>query len=148
MPFRFSLQPVLRFRASLERQRELVLQEANQKTSGVRRQIENLVGRLAENAATSAREMQSGTNAAQLHFEMLCRSILLEHRHGLETELAQCEQAARRCSLEYRQARIQREMIERLRDHRLAAYRREEMSRQQQWLDELFLLRREYLRQR
>jgi len=148
MPFRFSLQPVLRFRSSLERQQELLLQEANQKTSAVRRQIETLDAHLAENAAASARDMKSGTSAAELHFEILCRSVLLEHRRQLEMELAQCQEVGRRRSLEYRQARMQRETIDRLREQKLAAYQREETYRQQQWLDELVLLRREYLRGR
>jgi len=146
MTFRFSLQAVLRFRASLEHQQELLLQQAHQNAAAVRRKIETLDHRLAENTALTMRELKAGAHAAQLHFEMLCRASLLEYRHKLETELIECEKLCQRRSLDYRLARQQREVLDRLRNQRLEVYRLEEARRQQQRLDELFLWRREFLR--
>lgn len=112
----------------------------------MRRQIETLDHHLGENAARAMRELEAGARAAQLHFEMLCRSSLLEYRRRLETELIQGEELCQRRSLEYQQARQQREVLDRLRQQRIEAYRLEETRRQQQRLDELFLWRREFLR--
>ena len=146
MPFRFSLQPVLRFRASLERQHELLLEQANQKTAALRLEIEAVDRHSTESAARAQRELEAGSPAAELHFELLCRSSLLEYRRKLEAELTRCEELRQRRSLEYRQARQQREVIEQLRHERLKIYRLEEAHRQQQRLDEAFLARREFLR--
>jgi flagellar export protein FliJ len=146
MAFRFSLQPLLRFRKSVEHQQELLLQEANHQVARARHQIESVDGCVAEMAAREARELNSGVSAAELQFEDLCRSVLLEHRRQLEKVLAQREDIRVHRSQAFHTARRQREVVDTLRQHQLQLYRHEEKRKEQRYLDELFLLRQEFRR--
>jgi flagellar export protein FliJ len=142
MAFRFSLHALLRFRQSVERQQELLLQEANHQVALARAAIEAVDGRMAEMAAKGARALDCGVSAAELQFEEHCRSVLVEHRHQLERTLAQREDIRARRSQEFHQARRQREVVDTLRWQQLQLYRQQEKRKEQRYLDELFLLRR------
>ncbi|MBZ5706042.1 MAG: flagellar FliJ family protein [Acidobacteriia bacterium] len=146
MAFRFSLQALLRFRKSVEHQQELLLQEANHQVALVRHEIESLDKRMAEIAVRGALELTSGVRAAELQFEGLCRSVLLEQRRQLEKVLAQREEIRVRHRQAFHHARRQREVVDTLRQHQLQLYRQQEKRKEQRSLDELFLLRREFLR--
>jgi flagellar FliJ protein len=146
MTFRFSLQALLRFRKSMEHQQELLLQEANHQVARVRHEIESVDQCMAEMTAREARELDSGVSAAELQFEGLCRSVLLEHRRQLEKALAEREEIRVRRSQAFHQARQQREVVDTLRQNQLQTYRQQEKRAEQRYLDELFLLRREFLR--
>jgi flagellar export protein FliJ len=142
MAFRFSLQALLRFRKSVEHQQELLLQEANHQVARVRHEIESVDGCIAEMAARGTRELTSGVSAAELQFEGLCRSVLLQHRRQLEKALAECEEIRVHRSQAFHQARRQREVVDTLRQNQLQLCRQEEKREEQRYLDELFLLRR------
>jgi flagellar export protein FliJ len=148
MPFRFPLQTLLRFRQSMERQQELRLQEANRQVAAVRLQIENVEQRKDGLAETERRELAAGVSAAQLHFHILVRSLLGRKRELLEHELAQCEEVRRQRHSEFRQAHQEREVVTALREDQLRTYAQTEARREQRRLDDMFLLRREFLRRR
>ena len=148
MPFRFPLQTLLRFRQSLERQQELRLQEAHQQVAAIRQQIARVRQSRAELDLEELRELQSGVSAAQLHFHILVRSLLAKRRESLEGELARREESLRERQQEFQAARRQREAVATLRDGQLRAYTQTEARREQRRLDDLFLLRREFLRRR
>jgi len=148
MPFRFPLQTLLRFRQSLERQQELRLQEAHQQVAAIRQQIARVRQSRAELDLEELRELQSGVSAAQLHFHILVRSLLAKRRESLEGELARREESLRERQQEFQAARRQREAVAALRDGQLRAYTQTEARREQRRLDDLFLLRREFLRRR
>jgi flagellar export protein FliJ len=146
MAFRFTLHALLRFRQSVERQQQLLLQEANHQVALVRRGIEVLDGHLGAIAAHDAGELENGVRAAELQFQLLCRAILLGHRRQLETTLAQREEVRISRSQAFHEARRQREAVETLRQLQWQAYQQGQKRKEQRYLDELFLLRRAFLR--
>jgi flagellar export protein FliJ len=146
MAFRFPLEVLLRVRQSLERQHELRLQEANQRVMMLRQQIEDVHSE-AENILTRRRpQFESGISAAELQFDVLCQSVLTERQHGLEKQQVEAEALRHTRSEEFLQARRQREVIDTLRHHQLQDHQQAEARQDQRRLDDLFLLRRAYLR--
>jgi len=148
MPFRFSLQTLLRFRQSVERQWELRLQEANQQVIEVEREIETVQQRKAELARYELRQLSQGVAGAQLHFHTLVRSRLAERREVLQRELARRREARADCLCQLQVAHREREAVDALRESQLRIYRQEASRREQRRLDDLFLLRRDYLSRR
>jgi flagellar export protein FliJ len=148
MAFRFPLEALLRVRQGLERQQELRLQEANHRVAALRRQIEDTL-REKENIAVQRRsQLESGVSAAELQFDLLCRSALTARQDALEKQLVEAEGFRRRCSEDFQKARQQREVVDTLRHHQLQDYHQQEARQGQRRLDDLFLLRRSYLRHR
>jgi flagellar export protein FliJ len=146
MPFHFSLQAVLHFREGLEHQQELRLRAANQQVARVRHLIEQMDVRSQEIYSRQQAELGSGITAAELRFGLLCEAELLRHRRELEGELVRLQQLREKQREIYQQARRARQTLEALRDSQLAFYRKEAARREQRNLDDLFLMRREYLR--
>jgi flagellar export protein FliJ len=146
MAFRFPLETLLRMRKGLERQQELRLQEASFRVGLLQRQIEDVRGEI-ENISTRQRPaLEFGIRAGELHFDILCGSVLQQHQHTLETNLIEAEAFRRSCREEFQQARQQREVMDTLRLHQLHNYHQQEARQDQRRLDDLFLLRRAYLR--
>jgi flagellar export protein FliJ len=146
MAFHFPLQAVLHFRQSLEHQQELRLRAANQQLARVQRLIEQMDLRRRENRSTQTNELSAGVTAAELRFELLCEGELLRHRRELEQQLLRLEQLRQQQRELLQQARWARETLESVRDRQLRVYQKEALRREQRSLDDLFLLRREYLR--
>ncbi len=146
MPFRFPLQAVLHFRQSMEHQQELRLRAANQQVARVQRMIEVADARLLNLHSTQSDELGAGTTAAELQFTVLCEKGLMRQRHELESQLAQVQQLREQQGEIFRRARQARETLEGVRDQQLDLYKKDAAGREQRSLDDLFLLRREYLR--
>src|SRR5271165_6477414 len=92
-----------------------------------------------ENIAAQRRtQFESGISAAELQFDILCRSVLAEQRNSLERQLLEAEALRRACSEDFLRARRQREVIGTLRHHQLEDYQQEEARREQRRLDDLF----------
>jgi flagellar export protein FliJ len=146
MSFHFPLEVLLRVRLILERQRELQLQEANLRVAMLRRHIAEL-DREGENLIASLRRhLESGLSAAELQFDDLCHSVLRERRRELERQMTAAETRRSLCHEVFRQARRQREVMDTLRCQKLETYRQQEARQDQRRIDDLFLLRRAYLR--
>jgi flagellar export protein FliJ len=148
MAFHFPLETVLRFRRSQERQQELLLEEANHRVNLVRQAIDELDRYLAELTACLDRQLNSGVTAAEIQFDQLRRSLLHHRRREMEKEMAQRMHERRQCLEALQKARQQREVVDTLRRHQMQLYRQQENRQQQRRLDDLFLLRREFLRRR
>jgi len=148
MPFRFPLQTLLRYRQSVERQQELRLLEANQQVAAVRLQIENVEQSKLALAAEERRELAAGVSAAELHFHILLRSLLAKKRGLLDHELARCEELRRQRHAEFQRAHQDREAVTALRANQQRTYEQQESRREQRRLDDMFLLRREFLLRR
>lgn len=148
MAFRFSLAAVLRYRQGLEHQQELRLHEANQRLLAARQRVEEAGRLLAAMAREDAGKLTVGLSSAELQFDLFLRSRAAARRLALEKQLAGCERARAECLQSYHQARQQREGVEALRRQQFELYRQEEARREQRRLDDMFLLRREYLRRR
>ena len=146
MAFHFPLQAVLHFRKSLEHQQELRLRAANQQVARVRHLIEQMDQRRRQLDSTQTQQLSSGTTAAELQFGLLCDSELLRHRVVLEQELGRLQQLREQQRQVFQQARRARETLESLRDQQFRVYQKESARREQRSLDDLFLMRREYLR--
>jgi flagellar export protein FliJ len=148
MPFRFSLDGILRLRQSLERQYELQLREANQQINALQLRIGNLNEQLLQHARQERRQLESTLSGAELQFTQLCRAVLLGQLKGLEKRLAAAQAIRDSRMADFRQARQQRELLETLRTTQAQIYRQHDARQNQQHLDDLLLLRRAYLRRR
>lgn len=141
MAFHFSLDVVLRVRQSLEHQQELLLREANHRVMTLEQQVEELNAWLAADSQQELQQLVCGLSAAELHFDLLCRSALLERRRALEKDAVEARAARNNCAASFHQARQQREVVETLRQRQLELYRQLEARKQQRQVDDLFLLR-------
>ena len=146
MAFHFPLHAVLHFRQSIEHQQELRLRAANQQVARVQHLIEQTDLRRRELQSTQANELNAGMTVAELRFELQCEAELVRHRRELEQQLLQLQQLREQQRELLQQVRRAREMLESVRDRQLREYRQEALRREQRSLDDLFLLRREYLR--
>ncbi|MGA2414033.1 MAG: flagellar export protein FliJ [Candidatus Sulfotelmatobacter sp.] len=146
MPFQFPLQDVLHFRQSIEHQQELRLRAANQQVARVQHLIEEADAQRQNLYANRSQELSQGVSAAELQFGLLYEKDLLRQRKELEPQLAQSQQLRDQQREIFRRARQARETLESVRDRQLELYKKDAARREQRSLDDLFLLRREYLR--
>ena len=142
MAFHFSLDIVLRVRQSLEHQEELLLREANHRVMTLEQQAEELNAWLAADARQQRQQLVCGLSAAELHFDLLCRSVLQERRRTLEKDAVEARAARDNRAASFRQARQQREVVETLRQRQFELYRQLEARKHQRQVDDLFLIRR------
>jgi flagellar export protein FliJ len=145
MAFQFPLEVLLRVRQGLERQQELRLQEANHRVAMLRQEIEDIHRGMENIEARRCPQMMSGISAAELQFDVLCHSVLVERRRVLEKEQVEAKAFRQICSAAFQFARRQREVMDTLRRHQLRDYHQQEARQDQRRLDDLFLLRRAYL---
>jgi flagellar export protein FliJ len=146
MPFHFALQAVLHFRQSIEHQQELRLRAAQQQVMRMQHLIEQLDARRQELYGVQSKQLGAGVTAAELRFELGCDVELLRHRAQLVGQLARLQQQREEQRKIFQQARRARETLESVRDRQLHLYQQKAARREQQSQDDLFLLRREYLR--
>jgi flagellar biosynthesis chaperone FliJ len=90
--------------------------------------------------------LSAGLTGAELQFDLLCNSALASYRKVLEKELAELEKLRDQQYEVFRRARLQREILESVRDGQLRDYRAQKIRREQRAIDDLFLMRREFLR--
>jgi len=145
MPFRTSLDALLRVRRGLERQQELLLQAATGRVASLQQELMTIQTQIEDDAARELQQMQSGLTAAELHFDLLCRSALRARHQQVESRFMQAWAQRNTQAQSFRVARQQREILETLREQQLAAYRRQSDRQDQRRLDDAFLLRRAYL---
>jgi flagellar export protein FliJ len=146
MAFHFPLEAVLHLRQSLEHQQELRLRAANQQVAKARYSIEQIDTHLKHVRASQSQRLSAGTTSAELHFSFSCESALLEQKHSLQRELLRLQSLRDEQQRLFQRARRARETFESLRDRQLREYERETARKAQRQLDELFLLRKIYLR--
>jgi flagellar export protein FliJ len=146
MAFHFRLAAVLHFRQSVEHQQELRLRAANQQVLRAQHRIEQMDARRGELLAAQSRQLSAGVTAAELRFELQCDAELLRHRGELAGQLARLQRQRDEQREIFQQARRARETLESVRDRQLRLFRQEAARREQRSQDDLFLLRREHLR--
>lgn len=146
MPFHFALQAVLHYRQSIEHQQELRLRAAQQQVMRVQHLIEQMDARRQELYSAQSQRLGEGVTAAELRFELQCDAELLRHRAGLVGQLARLHQQREEQRRIFQLARRGRETLESVRDRQLELYEQKAARREQQRQDDLFLLRRQYLR--
>jgi len=143
MPFIFSLESLLRFRISQERAERLKLEAIVAEQSRIRAWIEDLAGAAIEAQAAFQQRLASGVTGADLQLELSRLANFDLARNQLRTRLAEAEQQRVTQAEAFVRARRNREILEELRRRKLREYRLHEARREQQDLDDLFLMRRE-----
>jgi flagellar export protein FliJ len=146
MPFHFRLQAILHFRQSIEHQQELRLHTANQQVAKVRRMAEQVDARRQELAAEQGRGLSVGVTAAELRFGLQCEAELVRQGKEIQLHLQRFEQLRDQQRELFQQARKARETLEGVHDQQLRLFEKQAQRREQRSQDDLFLLRREYLR--
>jgi len=143
MAFRFSLQAVLRLRRSYERRERLRLEIITRRRLHTQQQIDELKSEILEANDRLARTLQAGMPAVELHLEVAQANARAKRQEVLAEQLAKLTQEHRAQQVAYQHAQQQRQIIENLRDRLFAIYQQVQARREQQQLDDLFLIRRE-----
>ena len=143
MPFIFSLESLLRFRISQELAERLKLEAIVAEQSRIRGWIEELADAAIEAQAAFQQRLAGGVTGADLRLELSRLANFDLVRNQLRTRLAEAEQRRVTQAEAFVLARRNREILEELRRRKLREYRLHEARREQQDLDDLFLMRRE-----
>jgi flagellar export protein FliJ len=142
MAFRFSLQPVLRLRSSYERLERLRLHALLALIVRVREEIAAVEMESAK-ARRSVQEMlEAGMAGAELHFETESEKTRSVRKQGLELRLVELQRLREKQQLAYQAALQKMKILENLRRRKRDEYTRELARREQNRLDELYLLHR------
>lgn len=141
MPFRFSLQPILRLRASVERIEQLRMLLLAAQIARVQREIDSLEENLSAERQRRISSLSAGLPAAELHFEGAREKTRADQIRMLRDMLAALRRKHEEQRRVYQAARQKKEILENLRKRRYEAYLREQSRREQQRIDEAFLLR-------
>jgi flagellar export protein FliJ len=144
MPFRYTLDPVLKLRASferLERNRLLLISAA---LTRVRESLEFLARDADAAHHSMLAKLASGVASGELELDRLLRQALQDRRRVLQSREAELVTHQQKQQRAYLAAKMRREILEDLRDQRLAQYNSDQLRREQQRLDELFLMRRRH----
>jgi len=141
MAFHFALDPLLRLRQSVERQRSLLLQEATLQLRRAEEELARFEQFLTDSALADFAGLAAGCSGAELHFAHLYGEQLQTFRLQLQNEVERSKAVRQQVLTAYQQAVRERELLETLRSSQHRAYRLEQSRQQQQELDTNFLLR-------
>jgi flagellar export protein FliJ len=143
MAFRYSLQPLLRLRLSLERQEEQRLFALAALVARLRADIDQLeLNSLAARRAELQELAEAGIGSgSSIQFAAICREAFAVARKKMVLELQEAERKRLHQLKEYQAVRQKREILEGLRERQEAAYELEFARHEQQAADEIFLIR-------
>jgi flagellar export protein FliJ len=140
MAFHFSLEAVLRLRHSQERAERLKLEAIISEQAQARERLQELM----ENSFGLHRQFQqrlsSGTAGSELQFEAVREASVNSVCTRLRARLLELEQQRVKQIQVFFKIRRNREVLENLRLRKLDLYRIEEGRREQQELDDIFLM--------
>jgi flagellar export protein FliJ len=142
MAFHFSLRALLRLRESVEKAELQRLRIIAAQAIQLRIEIESLDGEIQERRRDLLEQAATGISGAELHLAALSEAAGQQRRAEMLTKLRELEQARKKQQIRYTEARQQREILSNLRERQLSVYLREQARREQQSVDELFLIRR------
>jgi flagellar export protein FliJ len=142
MAFSFSLEFLLRLRASQERQEQARLQLAAQRMHAAQARCASLASERIELESKFRVTLQAGMAASEMYFHLSARAGLDSAEAEAKRTLAETckhwnEQRAR-----FIQSRRNREVISSVRDRQLHEYLIDQARREQQQIDDLFAMRR------
>jgi flagellar export protein FliJ len=142
MAFRFALAAVLKFRESIEQQEYLALERIQQEIAQTQLRLLKCDERIA--AATKRRDAELARGVASVYLQAAYDEVLAlqKQRDALQAKLQALEVKRQEQIRSYEAARQKREVLDELRTRQLDAYRREQATRQQKMLDDIFLSRR------
>jgi flagellar FliJ protein len=140
--FHFSLQPVLRLRASYERLERLRLHGVLALIVRVRDEMAALESESAMARRTVQEMLGSGMAGGELHLEGKIEKIRAERKQRLNVRLAELERTREKQLRAYQVALQKLKILENLRQRKWDEYVHEQARRDQNSLDELYLLHR------
>ncbi|HTR48877.1 MAG TPA: flagellar export protein FliJ [Verrucomicrobiae bacterium] len=142
MPFHFTLAPILRLREGLEKLELRRLQAIAAQIVQVGAEIAAIDAETEMARREILEQAAGGITGAELHAAALAELVRNDRRAALEAKRVELEQERAVQQTRYTEARRRREILENLRQRQLAAYQLEQSRREQQRIDELFLIRR------
>ncbi len=142
MPFRFSLQAVLRFRESFELRERQRLQVITREVVKAQQQREEAKLDRANALVQLQKKLHQGMTAMEMQFELACDRARLRRIAVLHQHASKLEELRNRQLEVFRKAQQQRQILENLRGRQLAAYQLVQARRDQQMVDDRFLMAR------
>ena len=141
MAFRFSLKALQRLRAIYERREGQRLAALTHQLFTAQKQLAALRQGQIQEAGSLSKSLQLGMTGGEVQFQVACSAARLK-RINMVAQLVGTLSRQREGQLaEYRQARQNLEVITRLYDRQLAAYRRTQARREHQQATDAFLIR-------
>jgi len=140
MPFRFSLQAVLRCRESFEQRERQRLQMISREVVRARQQRDEAKLDRTNALGQFQAKLQQGMNSVEMQFELACDKARVRRITALNEHVAKLEDLRRRQLEMFRKAQQQRKILENLRERQLAAYQLIQTRREQQQMDDRFLI--------
>ena len=142
MSFEFSLQGLLRLRESLEKEEEQKLAAAIGELKRLQTKLEKVREQLASTSERLSNLLARGTTGADLH--LLCfEKVLLERREkALAESVSSALKGVQDQQARFLEAKKKRKILGDLREKQLALFLLTERRKDQQVIDDTFLLRR------
>jgi len=125
----------------MERAELQKLQALAAAVAAARAEIDSLEKEMEARRLAFADVLAEGLTAAEWHFEIAREASLVALRAELLKKLADLEEKRKQQQARYIHALRQREILSNLRERQLDAYELEQSRREQQRIDELFLIR-------
>jgi len=142
MPFHYRLESLLRLRRSMERQEELRLHSLAAVAARLRAELRQLdESRLAQRRSAQ-QSLATGGAGSMLQFEVACDAAYFTARKSLHKKLAEAEKQRADQLKIYTEAHKKSEILAALRERQQEAYILDSLRREQQRVDEAFLIRK------
>ncbi|HUO25936.1 MAG TPA: flagellar FliJ family protein [Candidatus Aquilonibacter sp.] len=141
MAFRFSLESVLKIRASFERLERLRLLVLQALANRLRQEIAAARVESSEAQRRLQERMAGGTSGGELQFAAAVEQARAARIRALENGLSQVESRREKQRIVFEAARQKRQILENLRARRMEEYRRAASRREQKQADEMHLIR-------
>jgi flagellar export protein FliJ len=143
MAFRFPLETILRLRRGQEQAERLKLEAIISEQRQIRARLDEMIEHSVESRRRFQQEITEGVSGSQLRFQATRQANVLLVRATLESRLSQLENNRLAQIQIFYMSRQRREILENLRLHKFEVYAQEEARREQQDLDDLFVMKTE-----
>jgi flagellar export protein FliJ len=140
MPFRFSLQAVLRCRESFEHRERQRLQVITREVVKAQQQRDEAKLDRTNALDQLQKKLHQGMTVVEMQFELACDRSRVRRIATLNDQFTKLGNLRRRQLDVFRKAQQHRQVLENLRDRQLAAYRLIQTRREQQQMDDRFLI--------
>jgi flagellar FliJ protein len=142
MPFQFSLQAVLRCRESFEQRERQRLQMITREVVKSKHQRDEAKQDRVKALAETQKKLHQGMTAVEMQYELACDRARIQKITALNEHIVKLEDLRQRQLEMFRKAQQQRKILENLRDRQFAAYQLILARREQQQMDDRFLITR------
>ena len=140
MAFRFPLNPLWRVRSIYERRERQRLEVITHHLIHMQRQLIALRQDRLQQAGSLVKSLKQGMTGAELQFHVACSTARQRRITATTQAIEDLSEQHKRQLLKYQQARQKVQVMERLYDRQLFAYRRTQIRRDQQQATDLFLV--------